>query len=49
MTRRLLSVVVRTLSGPVHDPVHFHQGPTGTPVCCYDRRCTSPRLEPDAA
>jgi hypothetical protein len=47
----MLSAVVRALTAdPVVDgDVHFHQGPTGAPACCYDRRCTSPRLEPDAA
>ena len=24
--------------------VHFHQGPQGQPVPCYDERCTNPRL-----
>jgi hypothetical protein len=26
-------------------PVHFHQGPQGQPVPCYDARCTSPHLD----
>ena len=24
--------------------VHFHQGPQGQPVPCFDERCTSPHL-----
>jgi hypothetical protein len=24
--------------------VHFHQGPQGQPVPCYEARCTNPRL-----
>ena len=24
--------------------VHFHQGPQGHPMPCYDDHCTSPRL-----
>jgi hypothetical protein len=24
--------------------VHFHQGPQGQPVPCYDERCPNPRL-----
>jgi hypothetical protein len=24
--------------------VHFHQGPQGQPVPCYDTHCTNPRL-----
>ncbi|HEX6715170.1 MAG TPA: hypothetical protein VF066_17400 [Thermoleophilaceae bacterium] len=28
-----------------HAPhVHFHQGPQGQPVPCYDARCANPRL-----
>jgi hypothetical protein len=46
MTRRILSAVVRALTVESTDGgVHFHQGPTGDPACCYDLRCTSPRLD----
>jgi hypothetical protein len=24
--------------------VHFHQGPQGKPMPCYDNQCTSPKL-----
>ena len=24
--------------------VHFHQGPQGQPVPCFDERCRNPRL-----
>jgi len=44
MARRLLAAVADALRLPADAPVHFHQGPTGAPACCYDRHCTSPRL-----
>src|SRR3954451_7731128 len=28
-------------------PVHFHNGPHGTPVPCFDSSCSSPRLKLD--
>jgi hypothetical protein len=28
-------------------PVHFHQGPEGSPAVCYDTRCLNPRLSVD--
>ena len=28
----------------VEQHVHFHQGPQGQPMPCYDSHCTSPRL-----
>ena len=45
MARRLLSAVARALRTDAEAPVHFHQGPTGDPACCYDQHCASPRLE----
>jgi len=45
MARRLFAVVAQALRGPVDAPVHFHQGPTGAPACCYDQHCPSPRLD----
>lgn len=27
------------------DTVHFHQGPQGQPVPCFDERCPNPRLD----
>jgi hypothetical protein len=42
----MFRAVVRALTVDRSDAdVHFHQGPTGDPVCCYDHRCTSPHLE----
>lgn len=29
---------------PADAGVHFHQGPQGQPVPCFDERCQSPRL-----
>jgi hypothetical protein len=44
-----LTAIARVLApGATEDAVHFHQGPTGAPACCYDARCTSPRLQPEA-
>ena len=28
--------------------VHFHAGPQGQPSPCFDERCPSPRLDPEA-
>ena len=28
--------------------VHFHRGPQGQPVPCYDRHCEMPHLSVDA-
>ena len=28
--------------------VHFHAGPQGLPAPCFDERCPSPRLDPEA-
>ena len=27
------------------EAVHFHQGPQGQPMPCFDGRCASPRLD----
>ena len=37
---------LRRQSHPRRDEqhVHFHQGPQGQPMPCYDSHCTSPRL-----
>jgi hypothetical protein len=45
MTRRILGAVRALFADPA-DAVHFHQGPTGAAACCYDARCSSPRLDP---
>jgi hypothetical protein len=46
MTRRLRalwSLVSATAPGQGRQ-VHFHQGPQGGPVPCFDERCPNPRL-----
>ena len=46
MARRLIAAVARALGPEAADAhVHFHQGATGAPACCYDPRCTRPRLD----
>jgi hypothetical protein len=42
MIRKLRDQLRRT-SGP-EDGVHFHQGPQGQPIPCFEDRCPNPRL-----
>jgi hypothetical protein len=49
MTRKLqalLSIVSRAPQGD-DGQVHFHQGPQGGPIPCFDERCPNPRLSPE--
>jgi hypothetical protein len=41
--RHRIARVFRTRDASPH--VHFHQGPQGSPMPCYDTRCSSPRLD----
>jgi hypothetical protein len=42
---RTISNRIRRLAPTATDTgVHFHQGPQGQPVPCFDERCSSPRL-----
>ena len=34
----------RRFASPDSSGVHFHQGPQGQPVPCFDEHCPSPRL-----
>ena len=35
---------IKRLAAPAEPAVHFHQGPQGQPVPCFDERCPNPRL-----
>ncbi|HEY3190680.1 MAG TPA: hypothetical protein VGJ70_24525 [Solirubrobacteraceae bacterium] len=46
MTRRILAAVSRTLRpAPIAPEVHFHQGPAGRPMPCFDGDCAVPHLD----
>jgi hypothetical protein len=34
----------RRFASPDSSGVHFHQGPQGQPVPCFDEHCANPRL-----
>jgi hypothetical protein len=42
---RAVGTVARLVApGPGAPEVHFHRGPQGQPVPCFDARCPNPRL-----
>ena len=46
MARRIKAAVTRALRTDDRTcEVHFHQGPSGQPMPCFDARCDIPQLE----
>jgi len=45
MTRRIRAAVSRTLRLAPTREVHFHQGPAGRPMPCFDGGCAVPHLD----
>ena len=47
MARFALRSLRRALTSHTHDehPVHFHNGPQGTPEVCFERSCNRPQLD----
>jgi hypothetical protein len=45
MARRILAAIKRPLRHDDTPQVHFHQGPSGSPMPCFDARCDIPQLD----
>lgn len=41
--RRALTRLTR--ASQAHSTVHFHRGPHGEPTPCFNRTCSTPKLE----